>query len=118
MTSHRLDRVNDVVLEVLARAVREEVRDPRVRGLVTLTGVKVSQDLKHARVFVSTLGAEEEREAAVEALNHAAPFLRRIVASRARLRHTPELRFVGDATLETGARVERILADLDPDGKS
>ena len=113
MTGHRLSRMNEQILAILAEAVRDEVRDPRVQGLLTLTGVRVTQDKALARVYVSALGSETERVAAVRALNHAAPFLRRIVAQRAGLRHTPRLEFIGDATIETGARVERILRDLE-----
>jgi ribosome-binding factor A len=113
MTSHRLSRVNEQILTILAEAVRDEVRDPRVQGLITLTGVRVTQDMDLARVYVSALGSEPERVAAVKALNHAAPFLRRIVAQRAGLRHTPRIEFLADATLETGARVERLLKDIE-----
>lgn len=96
-------------------ALRDEVRDRRV-GFVTLTEVALSPDLKQARVFVSRLGSEAERDAAVEALNHAAPFLRRTLARRARLRYTPALRFVSDATLERGSRVEEIIQKIHGDG--
>ena len=106
--SHRSERVAEQIRGALADLIRDEVRDPRV-GFVTLTGVEMSPDLKQARVFVSRLGAETEREAAVDALNHAAPFLRRALAVRARLRYTPGLRFVSDATLERGSRVEEII---------
>lgn len=113
MSGHRLSRVNEQILSILAEAVRDEVRDPRVQGLLTLTGVRVTQDMDLARVYVSALGSEPERVAAVRALNHAAPFLRRIVAQRAGLRHTPRLEFLADATMEKGARVEKILKDLE-----
>lgn len=108
--SHRGERVAEQLRGVLVDLIRD-VRDPRV-GFVTLTGVEMSPDLKHARVFVSRLGSEAEREAAVDALNHAAPFLRRALADRARLRYTPGLRFVADATLERGSRVEAIIQKI------
>ena len=108
--SHRHERVAEQIRGVLVELIRE-VRDPRV-GFVTLTGVELSPDLKQARVFVSRLGSEAEREAAVEGLNHAATFLRRELADRARLRFTPGLRFVSDATLERGSRVEAILQEI------
>ena len=111
MTSHRKARLADVILDVLARAVREEVRDPRV-GFVTLTGVEVSTDMQHAKVFVSSIGSDDERAASVDGLNHAVPFLRRRVAAEARLRHTPELRFILDESIERGFRVEKILGDI------
>jgi len=110
MTHRRNERVAEEIRAVLADAVRE-VRDPLV-GFVTLTGVDLSPDLRQARVFVSRLGTDADREAAVTALNHAAAFLRHAVASRARLRFTPALRFVADPTLERGSRVEAILQEL------
>ena len=79
---------------------------------MTLTGVDLSPDLRCAKVYVSRLGSAPEREAAVQALNHAAAFLRGAVASRARLRFTPTLQFVSDETIERGSRVEEILRDL------
>lgn len=110
MTHHRTERVAEEIRAVLAAAIRE-IRDARV-GFVTLTGVALSPDLKQARVYVSTLGTESDRDAAVEALNHAVPFLRHAVATRARLKYTPALRFVSDATIERGSRVEALLQEI------
>jgi len=98
---------------VLATAVRE-VRDPRV-GFVTLTDVELSPDLKQARIFVSRLGSAADRDAAVEALNHAAAFLRHALATRADLKYTPALRFVPDPTIERGSRVEAIIQEIHAD---
>ncbi|HUC44287.1 MAG TPA: 30S ribosome-binding factor RbfA [Candidatus Sulfotelmatobacter sp.] len=109
--THRAERVADQIRMVLSAAIRDEIRDPRV-GFATLTEVELSPDLKQARVFVSRLGSPAEREASVVALNHAAPFLRKVLAERARLRYTPVLRFVSDDTLERGSRVEEIIRDL------
>ena len=110
MSHRRNERVSEAIREVLVEAIRE-VRDPSI-GFVTLTGVDLSPDLRQARVYVSRLGSEEERDAAVSALNHAAAFLRHALALRAQLRYTPSLRFVGDATIERGSRVEAIIREL------
>jgi len=110
VTHRRNERVAEEIRAVLADAIRE-VRDPLV-GFVTLTGVDLSPDLRQARVFVSRMGTETDRDAAVSALNHAAAFLRHAVATRARLRFTPALRFVSDATIERGSRVEAILQEI------
>ena len=111
MSTHRRERVADLLQHILAGAVRDKIRDPRV-GFVTITEVRVSPDLRHARVFVSELGESEHRAVAVEALNHAAPFLRGEVARHARLKYVPKLEFVEDVALETGMRVERILDEI------
>lgn len=110
MTHRRNERVAEEIRSVLADAIRE-LRDPEV-GFVTLTGVDLSPDLRQARVFVSRLGTEADRDAAVSALNHAAAFLRHAVAMRAHLRFTPVLRFVSDPTLERGSRVEAIIQEI------
>ncbi len=110
MTHRRSERVAEEVRGVLAVAIRE-VRDPLV-GFVTLTGVSLSPDLKQARVYVSRLGTEADRDAAVSALNHAVAFLRRALATRTRLRHTPSLRFVADPTIERGSRIEAIIQEI------
>lgn len=110
--SHRAQRVGDKVRSILARLLREEVRDPRI-GFVTLTDVRLSPDLRHARAFVSFL--DEDTEKPLSALRKAAPYLRRLLAREAGLRHAPELRFEIDTSIATGFRVERILDELDDD---
>jgi len=110
VTRRRNERVSEEIRGVLVEAIRE-VRDPAV-GFVTLTGVDLSPDLRQARIYVSRLGTEADRDEAVSALNHAAAFLRHAVAERARLRYTPSLRFVADATIERGSRVEAIIQEL------
>lgn len=110
MTAHRAARVADEVLRGLARLVREEMRDPRI-GFVTLTGVEVSPDLKHARVHVSFL-AHDDPVAGLAALNRAAPFLRRALAHEIQLRFTPELKFLFDSGVESGSRIEDILRSI------
>ena len=111
MTGHRSVRLADAIREILARLLLLEVRDPRI-GFVTLTGVELSPDRKHARVFVSMLGEEAARKDGLHALNHAAPFFRRALAKEGRLRFTPALRFVEDTAAERGMRVEAALRQI------
>jgi ribosome-binding factor A len=111
MTSRRPERVADIIRLELARVLREEVRDPDL-GFVTLTDVRLSPDLRSARVFVSTL--EQDEEATLGALGRATPFLRRALARSADLRFTPKLRFEFDRSLATGSRVESLLQELRP----
>lgn len=114
MTTHRPERIADLIRELVSRLLREELRDPRV-GFVTITDVRVSPDLRHARIYVSQLGAAADRIASVAALNRAAPFLRHGLSRNAALRRTPELVFLEDPTLETGFRVDRLLDDIRTD---
>lgn len=112
MSHRRPGRVADHVKQVLARLLREEIRDPRV-GFVTLTDVELSADLRVARVFVSVLEADHDE--ALEALRHASSFLRRSLARETRLKHTPELRFEIDESVAGGFEIDRILDDLHRD---
>jgi len=110
VSSHRPERVAELIRHILARLLQEEVRDPRIRFL-TLTEVRVSSDLKHARAYVSmaSLAGEKEKEVALGALNRAASFLRRSLAREAGLRHTPDIRFLEDRAVERGQRVDELL---------
>jgi ribosome-binding factor A len=112
VTPRRPGRVADKIKQTLAELLRDGVRDPRV-GFVTLTDVELSTDLRHARVYVSFLG--DDPEGALRALRNAGPWLRRSLASRVSLRHTPELRFEIDPSIDGGFRVDRILEDLERD---
>jgi ribosome-binding factor A len=107
--SYRNVRIADQIRRELARLLREEVRDPRV-GFVTLTDVDLSPDLKHARVYITTLA--EDRESTMEALRRATPFLRRALARQRNLRFTPQLRFMIDESVTTGFRVEELLQEI------
>jgi ribosome-binding factor A len=108
MSGFRPQRLADLIREDLSRLIREELRDPRL-GFVTITDVDVSSDLKHARVYISTL---EGDDSSIEALTSATPFLRRALARSAQLRFTPELRFYLDEARTQGIRVEQILDEL------
>ncbi|HET9133143.1 MAG TPA: 30S ribosome-binding factor RbfA [Gemmatimonadales bacterium] len=110
--SRRPEQVAEAIRAALAEALlRGEVRDPRV-GMVTLSDVQVTRDLSQATVRVLPHGEPEEREAAVEALQGAAGFLRRIVAQALTTRIVPELRFVLDRGLEHAQRIDHLLAEL------
>ena len=90
-------RVDEAMREVLSDALTRDLKDPRV-GFVTVTEVETSPDLRHARVFVSVLGTDAERQASLEGLQSAHGFLQRRVADELRLKHTPQLLFVEDDT--------------------
>lgn len=111
MNIPRSDRIADVLRQALAEVIQHQTRDPRI-GFITLTGIKLSPDLKHARVYVSRLGDEGEVDGAMEALNRAAPFFRRALAGRTSLRFIPGLRFYRDSAVEKGRRVEELLREI------
>jgi ribosome-binding factor A len=107
----RRDRVGDQLRGELAELLAREVRDPGV-GFVTLTRVDITPDLQLARVYYSTLGDEGARRRSARALDRAAPFLRRQIGSRLRLKRVPELTFVYDDSLAGQDRIERLLNEI------
>jgi ribosome-binding factor A len=110
--SDRMRRVNEAVREVVSARLVEGLRDPRI-GFVTVTSVDTSTDLRHARVYVSVLGSEEERAATLAGLGSAHGVLQRSVASELRMKHTPTLEFVFDESIDRGMRISEILDDKD-----
>jgi ribosome-binding factor A len=108
----RPESVGRLIQENLSEVIQRRLKDPHV-GYLTVTAVRVTKDLKTARVFISVLDAAE-KDATIFALKRATSFLRRELSSRLRMRHTPELVFSYDDTMERGARIDRILEDLRP----
>ncbi|MBX7097534.1 MAG: 30S ribosome-binding factor RbfA [Myxococcaceae bacterium] len=100
--------IQAAVTDVLARGL---VRDPRV-GFITITGVKVSPDLRVARVYYSQIGSEADRQRTAEGLKAAQAFFRREVTSRVKLRVSPEIIFSWDGSLEEGDKIERLLKEV------
>jgi ribosome-binding factor A len=107
MSADRMRRVDEAVRQVLGD-VAQELKDPRV-GFVTVTDVKTSPDLRHARVYVSVLGDEGAQQASLDGLRSAHGFLQAKVAHELRLKRTPELTFELDHTAERAARLEELL---------
>jgi ribosome-binding factor A len=101
-------RVNEVMREVIGSAISSELQDPRI-GFVTVTAVETSPDLRHARVHVSVLGDEREREDSLAALRSAHGLLQAAINSELRLKRTPELSFHYDESIERADRITRML---------
>ena len=115
--NRRPDRVAEAIREEVATFLTEDVKDPRVQGLVTVTGVDVTRDLRHAKIFVSVLGTDTERAATLEGLASVAGHLRSRVGRALRLRLAPEIVFREDQSVAHAARIESLLAGLrDGDG--
>lgn len=107
-------RVNEAVREVVSNHIAGDLKDPRI-GFVTVTGVDTSPDLRHARVYVSVLGGEPEREEAFEGLASAAGFLQSQVGAELRMKRTPTLEFVHDPSIDHGMRMERLISEVTDD---
>jgi ribosome-binding factor A len=110
--SNRPERVGqEIQVAIASLLTRGELKDPRI-GYITLTGVKVSQDLKTARVYYSMMGTEEERKETQKGLDAAKGFIRREVTEAVNLRVSPEIFFTFDESLERGDRIERLLREV------
>lgn len=115
MAGGRMRRVDEAVREVLSDAIATDLKDPRV-GFVTVTAVKTSRDLRHARVYVSVLGDEPTRAATLTGLRSAHGFLQGAISRELKLKHTPTLTFEYDETVERAARLNQLL-DHGPDSE-
>ena len=119
--NRRPDRVAEAIREEVATFLAEGVKDPRVVGLVTVTGDDVTRDLRHAKVFVSILGSESERAATLDGLASVASHLRSRIGRALRLRLAPDIAFKLDESIARAARIESLLAQIHedrPEGES
>jgi ribosome-binding factor A len=111
--SERMRRVNEAIRQVLSEGVGG-LKDPRI-GFVTVTGVETSPDLRHARVFISVLGAEHKRVQTLARLQAAHSVLQARLARELRLKRTPQLAFEYDPSVERGVRMTKLIDELAPD---
>ncbi|MCC6628133.1 MAG: 30S ribosome-binding factor RbfA [Chloroflexi bacterium] len=108
---NRPQQLGELIREEMSDLLQREMSDPRVE-LVSITEVEVTQDLKYARIYFSRLGDDAERQETLKALQHATPYLRRLLAGRLTIRSVPEIEFRLDSSLEHGERVMRLLNQL------
>lgn len=113
MTDGRMRRVDEAVRAVLSDAIAKDLQDPRI-GFVTVTAVKTSPDLRHARVYVSILGSERAREAGLEGLRSAHGYLQGRIAAELTMKLTPTLEFEYDESIDRGMRISRLIDELGP----
>ncbi len=101
-------RVGEMIRMEIGDLLVRDLKDPRI-GLTTVTAVRMSPDLKQARVYISVLGGTEERQRTLAGLNSAASHIRHLIGERLRLRNAPELSFCYDESIEYGARIEELI---------
>jgi ribosome-binding factor A len=114
MGARRLQRVNQLIRDEISDLLRRDVKDPRLECMISVTEVVTSPDLRHARVFVSIMGTEEEIGAAEQGLAAATGFIRRGLGERLSLRYTPEIYFVRDQSIERGSRLLQLIKEVAP----
>ena len=109
MPGYRMDRLTeDIKREVID--ILRDVKDPRITGLVSVVRVEVSSDLSYAKVFVSDIGGDVNQT--LKGLNNASGYVRSSLASRLTIRKTPQIKFIGDDSIEQSARISKLLGDL------
>jgi len=109
--TRRNQRLALQIQQEISMMLFRNVKDRRI-GLVTVTGVELSPDLRHAKVFFSTMGSEKEKSESMEALNHAAGWIRRELGQRIRMKFLPEIVFRVDTSQEYGERIDRLLDEI------
>jgi ribosome-binding factor A len=112
--SRRPQRMALQVQHEISAILSRNLKDRRI-GFVTVTGVQMSPDLRHARVFVSAMGSEKEKSAGLEALNHASGWIRHELGQRIRIKFLPEIVFLSDTSQEYGERIDKLLDEIRED---
>lgn len=118
MSKRRAFRLGETIKEEVARIIREDLKDPRIGGFVTVTGVEVSEDLRTSKIYVSILGSAEEVKSSMEALNNATGYIRSEIGKIVHIRHVPEIAFKYDKSIEHGAHISKLLKDMGSKGDS
>lgn len=114
--TNRMDKVNEEFKRELSKIIAQDLKNPNITGLISVTKVKTSSDLKTARVYISILGSKSKKNT-YEGIKNAAGFIRTQLAQRVNLRYTPELIFEIDESLEYGAKIDKILQNIKSEKK-
>ena len=113
--AHRVNRVNSLIRQEISQLLHRQVKDPRLGNFIAVTEVSTSADLKYARVFISHIGSEEEKQETLNVLSSASGFFRRELAKRMKLRYIPELSFQWDDSLEKGDHLLQLMDSVTPE---
>ncbi len=118
--AYRIERVNSLIRQELSELLQRQVKDPRLGGFISITEVATSPDMRHTKVYISYLylGDEEQKQEVIKVLTSASAFFRRELAKRLKMRHTPELEFRLDTSIERGDRIERLIEGMKSEEKS
>ncbi len=115
---HRIERVNSLIRQEISELLQRQVKDPRLGNLVAVTNVSTSPDLRHAKIFISRIGSEEEKQETLSVLAAASGFFRNELAKRLRLRHIPELNFQWDDSIERGDYLLQLIDEVSSDSSA
>lgn len=107
----RTDRISEEMRKEVSAIIQNELKDPRLPKMISVTTADVTRDLRYARIYISVLGTEEEKKSAISGLKSAAGFIRREIGHRLQLRYTPELLFELDDSIERGVYITKLIND-------
>jgi ribosome-binding factor A len=110
--TRRIERLNSVIQQEISQLLREQVNDPRLTSLISITKVSTSSDLRQTKVFISTFGDNVDKKEILQGFTAASGFLRRQLANRLQLRHMPELSFHFDDSIERAAEVLKLIDEV------
>jgi len=112
MNYARTDRVAEEIKKEVSNIIRDELKDPRVASISSITNVQVTKDFRHAKIYISVLGEADEQKATLDALNHAAGFIRKELGRRIKIRYTPEILFVLDTSIAYSIHISKLIDDV------
>lgn len=112
MAKRRIERLNSLLKEVISDIIRDDVKDPHLPSLITITQVDVTDDIRYAKVHTSVIGTDQERETALKVLNRAAGFIAERASRDVVLRYFPDLKFVLDDSVDHQVRIEEVIQKI------
>ncbi|MBU5590650.1 30S ribosome-binding factor RbfA [Clostridium sp. MSJ-4] len=112
MANYRNGRINEEVRKEVSDIIRNQLKDPRINAMVSVTDVKVTKDLRYAKVYVSIFGDDEQKKDTFNALKSSSGFIRKEVGSRVKLRYTPEIMIELDESIEQGMHIDSLLEKI------
>lgn len=112
MANHRVNRISEEVKRVISDIIRNDLNDPRISTMCSVVAADVTPDLRYARVYVSVLGNEEEKQRTMNGLSSAAGFIRRELGKKIELRYSPEVIFELDNSIEHGAYINKLIKEV------
>jgi len=117
MNEKRINRISEEVKKVVSELIQNEIKDPRINGMPSVNKVSVTKDLRFAKIYISVLGSEEDKESTIEGLQSAKGFVRKEIGSRINLRHVPEPIFMLDESIEQALYMSKLIEEVNRDSK-
>lgn len=112
MNNKRLNRISGEVKKIVSEVIANDIKDPRVNPLTTVTNVEVTRDLSYANIYISVLGNDKEKQETLDGLVNAKGFIRSAISSRVDLRYTPEPKFHLDESIEQGMYISKLIESV------